>query len=207
VVNQGDEGDGFYIIESGDCQVVVRDANGEAEIGRLKDGSQQLIDTLESFLGDYFGEMALQNNQPRGATVRALTDVSTFFMHRDEFHRIFTDSNVKFAKRVAISAETQKGREGDYKLPPNAVTTKDINTTILILEAVKGNVLFSGLDREARAKVVVEMYRVDMKVGDTPIHQGEKGDLFYVVQSGSFDIEVDNEKVDPNINSTLTQRL
>lgn len=182
VVNQGDEGDGFYIIESGDCQVVVRDANGESEIGRLKDG-------------DYFGEMALQNNQPRGATVRAITDVSTFFMHRDEFHRIFTDSNVKFAKRVAISAETQKGREGEYKLPPNAVTTKDINTTILILKAVKGNVLFSGLDREARAKVVVEMYRVDMKAGETPIHQGERGDLFYVVQTGSFDIEVDGEKV------------
>jgi CRP-like cAMP-binding protein len=182
VVNQGDEGDGFYIIESGDCQVVVKDANGETEIGRLKDG-------------DYFGEMALQNNQPRGATVRALTDASTFFMHRDEFHRIFTDSNVKFAKRVAISAETQKGREGDYKLPANAVTTKDINTTILILEAVKTNVLFSGLDRETRTKVVVEMYRLDIKTGEVPIQQGEKGDLFYVVQTGSFDIEVDGDKV------------
>ncbi|KAI8977406.1 camp-dependent protein kinase regulatory subunit [Mycotypha africana] len=58
VVKQGDVGDQFYIIESGEA-VVLKTENGE----------QQQVNKLER--GSYFGELALLNDVPRAATVVA----------------------------------------------------------------------------------------------------------------------------------------
>lgn len=182
LVKQGDEGDGFYIIGDGNCVVEVEKDGSTITVGRLKQG-------------DYFGEMALQNNQPRGASVKADGAVSAFFMHREEFKKIF--GNYKFTKRVAVSAESEsKGKaDGDYAMPAGAVTTKDAATTTLISEAVKENHLFQGLGPDSRTKVIAAMYSCSMKKGDVCIKQGDKGDLFYVVQTGMFDIEVNGKKV------------
>ncbi|KAJ3116648.1 hypothetical protein HDU96_009101 [Phlyctochytrium bullatum] len=59
VIKQGDLGENFYIIESGEARVTQTDASGvEHELPGLKKG-------------DYFGELALLTNQPRKATVSA----------------------------------------------------------------------------------------------------------------------------------------
>ncbi|KAI9354211.1 camp-dependent protein kinase regulatory subunit [Pilaira anomala] len=59
VVKQGDIGDQFYIIESGEAIVLKTNA----------DGVQQQVNQLER--GSYFGELALLNDSPRAATVVA----------------------------------------------------------------------------------------------------------------------------------------
>ncbi|KAI8910536.1 hypothetical protein PhCBS80983_g02664 [Powellomyces hirtus] len=59
VIKQGDVGDAFYIIESGEARVVTTDENGiEHEMPGLQKG-------------DYFGELALLSDKPRRATVIA----------------------------------------------------------------------------------------------------------------------------------------
>nr|Q8TF77.1 RecName: Full=cAMP-dependent protein kinase regulatory subunit; Short=PKA regulatory subunit [Mucor lusitanicus]CAC81804.1 cAMP-dependent protein kinase A, regulatory subunit [Mucor racemosus] len=58
VVKQGDVGDQFYIIESGEA-IVLKEENGV----------QQQVNQLER--GSYFGELALLNDAPRAATVVA----------------------------------------------------------------------------------------------------------------------------------------
>lgn len=59
VIRQGDVGDSFYIIESGNARVLKKDEQGvEHEFPGLKKG-------------DYFGELALLNDQPRLATIVA----------------------------------------------------------------------------------------------------------------------------------------
>lgn len=59
VIQQGDTGQSFYIIESGEATVVKVDENGvEHSMGSLKKG-------------DYFGELALLTDKPRKATVIA----------------------------------------------------------------------------------------------------------------------------------------
>jgi CRP-like cAMP-binding protein len=68
VVSQGEQGDSFFVIETGEAEVVL-DGFG---IGRLAPGSG-------------FGERALLRSTPRTATVRALTDMTLYAIDRTSF--------------------------------------------------------------------------------------------------------------------------
>jgi len=71
IVNQGEEGKKFYIIEDG-------------EAAALKDGQ-----TVMSYgVGDYFGELALIRNQPRAVTVTCKTDCKLLSMDSGSFKRL-----------------------------------------------------------------------------------------------------------------------
>lgn len=72
IVNEGDDGDEFYIIESG----TVRVEKGGKAISNLKEG-------------DYFGEIALLTSKKRQATVVAESDtVKVLTVHRKVFQRV-----------------------------------------------------------------------------------------------------------------------
>jgi MFS family permease len=68
VIREGDRGDRFYIIAEGRCEVLVR--------GRV-------VNTIGS--GEGFGEIALVNDIPRTATVRAIDDLDLFVLDREPF--------------------------------------------------------------------------------------------------------------------------
>jgi cAMP-dependent protein kinase regulator len=71
IITEGDPGDAFYLLESGEAEAVK---NGVS----VKDYSR----------GDYFGELALLDDKPRAASVVAKTDIKVARLGRDGFKRL-----------------------------------------------------------------------------------------------------------------------
>lgn len=79
IVDQGDAGDALHTILSGSVRVAMLSPDGiEATLAILRPG-------------DSFGELALFDGEPRGATVVALTVVRTLVVPREAFARWLTD--------------------------------------------------------------------------------------------------------------------
>ncbi|CAL4075166.1 unnamed protein product, partial [Meganyctiphanes norvegica] len=81
IIQQGDEGDNFYIIDHGDVDVFV---NGEQVVSICDGGS--------------FGELALIYGTPRQATVKAKTDTKLWGIDRDSYRRILMGSTIRKRK-------------------------------------------------------------------------------------------------------------
>ncbi|CAI5756357.1 unnamed protein product [Candida verbasci] len=81
IIKQGDEGDYFYIIETGTVDFYVNDE----KVSSFSEGSS-------------FGELALMYNSPRAATAIAATDVSCWALDRLTFRRILVEGT--FSRRL-----------------------------------------------------------------------------------------------------------
>lgn len=73
----GDEGDNFYVIDSGEVEVYV---------------NNQIVLNISE--GGSFGELALIYGTPRAATVKAKTDVKLWGIDRLSYRRILMVSDV-----------------------------------------------------------------------------------------------------------------
>lgn len=76
IITQGEPGNTFYILEEGTC-VAFRAVNGEPPTQVMEYGP-----------GSYFGELALLNNEPRAASVVAVTDVKLLTLSRASFSKM-----------------------------------------------------------------------------------------------------------------------
>ncbi|CAL1294767.1 unnamed protein product [Larinioides sclopetarius] len=81
IIQQGDQGDNFYVIDQGEVEVFV---NG------------QIVTTIGD--GGSFGELALIYGTPRAATVRAKTDIKLWAIDRDTYRRILMGSTIRKRK-------------------------------------------------------------------------------------------------------------
>ena len=94
VIHQGDDGDNFYVVERGKFQIYYTTDDGQRQVrGEYEDNG-------------FFGELALMYNQPRAATVVALSNGSLWAMDRKTFRRIVLKS--AFKKRKEYEALFEK---------------------------------------------------------------------------------------------------
>ena len=73
IIREDETGDLFYVVTEGQAEIIVRDA----------DGSDIILHVAGP--GDFFGELSMLTNQPRSARVRAVDQVTTLVLERDEF--------------------------------------------------------------------------------------------------------------------------
>jgi len=87
VINQGENGDFLFVIESGklDCMI------------KQDDGSELIVKTCEP--GDVSGELALLYNCPRAASVEASEKCVLWQLDRDTFNHIVKDAAQKKRER------------------------------------------------------------------------------------------------------------
>ena len=103
VIREGDEGDQFYLVESGELEVI----HGPTGVRLLK-------------AGDHFGEIALLRGTQRSATVRAVTPSRLLRLESGDFLAAVTQQTTSsdrlesiVAARLEASAEIKKGQPPD----------------------------------------------------------------------------------------------
>ncbi|KAG6018763.1 protein kinase A regulatory subunit [Claviceps citrina] len=73
IIREGDPGHSFFLLESGEADAFKGDPNNKV---------------LHYKKGDYFGELALLNDQPRAASVMASSDVKVATLGKNAFQRL-----------------------------------------------------------------------------------------------------------------------
>ena len=97
LVTQGDSSGPFFLLYEGRCQVTV-DGHPRRKVGP----------------GQYFGDMALIDGEPRSATVRAETDVRGLAIHAEAFFGIL-ESNFGVARKIMANL-SRRARAAERQL-------------------------------------------------------------------------------------------
>jgi putative peptide zinc metalloprotease protein len=147
VVTIGEPGDRFYLVRSGLLQAL--DADGA------------VLSTIAP--GEGFGELALLDRRPRGATVRATEDAELWSLDRGHFERWIRD-RYEIAARIRASTEE---RAALAALP-----------------------FFRGLDPTELDRILPRLVTVRVRAGDSLFREGDPGDRYYVLREGEAELSI-----------------
>ncbi len=109
VLKEGESGSEMFIIESGSVEILRGSGAAEARLGLLEPG-------------DFFGEMALLDDQPRSASARAVTDCRLLAIDAttfDQMLRQYPEIAVRMLRSLAarLRAETARAERAEGTLP------------------------------------------------------------------------------------------
>ncbi|XP_075164495.1 protein kinase, cAMP-dependent, regulatory subunit type 1 isoform X2 [Haematobia irritans] len=161
IIQQGDEGDNFYVIDQGEVEVFV---------------NSELVTTIGD--GGSFGELALIYGTPRAATVRAKTDVKLWGIDRDSYRRILMGSTIRkrkmyeeFLSRVSILESLDKWERLTVADALETVTFEDGETIVKQGEA--------GDDFYIIVEGCAVVLQIRAEQGDEPAEVGRLGPSDY----------------------------
>lgn len=117
VVRQGEPGDLFYIIKEGEA-VVYQDSGG---------GSRKRVNQL--FKADFFGEGALLSDEPRGASVEAVTSLVCLTLDRATFTAVLGPLQQLMSREKSPAVVTQRlmklqSRGGPSRVPAEVMVRR-----------------------------------------------------------------------------------
>ena len=149
VVCQGDEGETFYVVDTGQVRVIRKDESGAEAVVR--------------FLGpgQFFGETALLYDERRNATVETVVNTTLFYIEKDDFAAM-----VARLPSVRKQLEAASGRRSkamglgrfDWQLSDEvAVWVAHRNVIPLIFESLGGLIVGFGI---AVALAVLALLRI-----------------------------------------------
>jgi cGMP-dependent protein kinase len=130
IIKQFDKGSEFFIIKDGTVCVTVNDKNKmrkHASISNImaggKNANEKQVDTMG--VNDYFGEMALIEDEQRSANIVADTEVHCLVLDKVNFARLLGPSRMKMT-REAITRKVNKASH------LTNVTMKDVDTVSVL---------------------------------------------------------------------------
>ncbi|KAK0520206.1 hypothetical protein OC835_007283 [Tilletia horrida] len=159
VIVQGDQGDYFYIVESGNLDVYIRkdapastDGSTPPTLDRANLGDKK----LSYGPGDSFGELALLYAQPRAASIISTSPCTLWALDRVTFRSILMETN--FRRRSMYES-----------------FLKDVS-------------LFEGLSPAEIAKISDALEPRVYEPGEYVFKQGERGTEFFIIWEGSAEV-------------------
>merc|ERR1719211_303309 len=161
IIQQGDEGDNFYILDQGSVDIFV----GGARVVTLCDGAS-------------FGELALIYGTPRAATVQAASRVRLWAIDRDSYRRILMGSTIRKRKmyeellaKVSILENLDKWERLTVADALEAISFED--ESVVVKQGEAGNDFFIIVEGTA----IVTQFRNDES--DEPVEVGRLGPSDY----------------------------
>lgn len=189
LIRQGDSGQDLFIIIGGSVSVFV-------------DG--KLVAKLTP--GDYFGEASLLTEEPRNATICASSEQAAKVLKitKADFRRLGLPNKIELPKRQAVmdGGSLAVAKPPSPKTPPERQLMKQaLLNNINLQEVVKLT------DRQCDGMIDVA-WKEKVAMGMKLIEKGDpEGQFFYIVQSGSFVVDLYNESELTHIRHALAGDL
>jgi len=158
VICQGDEGDDFFVVESGELSVHVTVRRNSA--GGAAEEEQSEVKVGDYSSGSAFGELALIFGSPRAATIKATTDCRLWSVNRLTCRSVI--SQLKYEEYNEKKATIEKCVVKDRKFTDIFDASQIMDLTI---------------------STKTDIY----DKGDVILREGEMGDTFYIVKSGEIE--------------------
>eukprot|EP00563_Minutocellus_polymorphus_P006551 CAMPEP_0181036228 /NCGR_PEP_ID=MMETSP1070-20121207/8738_1 /TAXON_ID=265543 /ORGANISM="Minutocellus polymorphus, Strain NH13" /LENGTH=706 /DNA_ID=CAMNT_0023113827 /DNA_START=389 /DNA_END=2509 /DNA_ORIENTATION=- len=161
VIKQGDEGEHFFVVEEGSLDITVRMAPEESGDGGAGAGGNEVKVGVPYVAGSAFGELALMYGSPRAATIRATQDCKLWSIDRAAF----------------------KGITGQHKLKRS-----EMHLQFLRKVKIGDKVLGDVLQPEDINAMALATQQDTFAKGDVIVREGERGDVFYLIESGEVEV-------------------
>ena len=169
VIQQGDQGETFYVVESGELSITVSMSKNDDDDALA---NQSLHDVKVGFYqeGAAFGELALIYGSPRAATITVTEDCKLWSIKRTMY-------------RGVVGQHRQKIHEEKLEFLPK----------VNVGEKRFGDV-FTNNELGTMAQLLKQEY---FKAGDVILREGEEGDTFYMIRMGEVKIYKKELGADP----------
>jgi CRP-like cAMP-binding protein len=167
---EGDPGDSMYIILSGVIRVYINDERGRER------------DIRQFQKGEFFGEFAFLDQQPRSASAAAIEPLDVLILDREKFTRFIEENPPVIFAMMRSLAYRIIGSDGPGQT----------------LESI-----FEGADPSEIAPLHAEMETISLERGDIVFEQDAKADAFYLIEQGTVSTYIAYPDTKPIEDSTF----
>jgi CRP-like cAMP-binding protein len=156
IFSQNDAGDRFYSIRQGQVEILRKDETGfNKSLAVLGPGQS-------------FGEIALLEGGARTATVRAISHVECFSLHRDAFK--------EFIAKLGLQGA-------------------EITEFLRLSQFLRGIKLFQNLGPAETVRILQRAQRRMVSAGTRIISEGDEGNEFFLIRQGQYSVTVHGNEV------------
>ena len=191
IITQGEDGDFFYIVDSGAFDCFVKSADHDPPGKKV----------LEYKTGGAFGELALMYNTPRAASVIATEDALVWALDRLTFRTLLLQRMAKKRLTYENLVEQVRTRAPAANEPPSGAPAprrrpaSHPHPHVPRAPRRRQVTLLQSMESYERSMVCDAFEQKSFDAGKEIVTQGEAGENLYIVSGGNVDVEVDGNAV------------